>query len=209
MLFWLLAVYYLIVMRFIGHSSVVTNPIDSDLQFDVVTFLRLGLMGAVIIGVLFGLIDIVFERKLFRDLSYGKLILTKSLIYISVFVLALALLSMRNQHLSLGYFDFKRWKEVFFQPNLLVPISYMATASILLNFIRVVNLKFGPGNLWYMLIGKFYRPRQDKRILMFLDLKSSTATAERLGHIKYSELIQDCFSDLAVVQSIKQRFISM
>ena len=31
---------------------------------------------------------------------------------------------------------------------------------------------------------------------MFMDLKSSTTLAERLGHIKYSQLIQDCYYDL-------------
>ena len=31
---------------------------------------------------------------------------------------------------------------------------------------------------------------------MFMDLKSSTLYAERLGHLKYSEMIQKCFLDL-------------
>ena len=31
---------------------------------------------------------------------------------------------------------------------------------------------------------------------MFMDLKSSTTTAEKLGHIKYSSFIRDCFSDI-------------
>ena len=31
---------------------------------------------------------------------------------------------------------------------------------------------------------------------MFLDLKSSTSYAEEYGHIKYSQLVQDCFYDL-------------
>ena len=31
---------------------------------------------------------------------------------------------------------------------------------------------------------------------MFLDLKDSTTIAEKLGHFKYSQLIQDCFFDL-------------
>ena len=34
---------------------------------------------------------------------------------------------------------------------------------------------------------------------MFLDMKSSTTIAERLGHIKYSQLVQDCFRDINVV----------
>jgi adenylate cyclase len=33
----------------------------------------------------------------------------------------------------------------------------------------------------------------------FLDLKSSTTIAEQLGHIRYSELIQDCFRDITDV----------
>ena len=35
---------------------------------------------------------------------------------------------------------------------------------------------------------------------MFLDLQSSTTLAEKLGHIEYSLLIQDCFNDLGVVE---------
>jgi adenylate cyclase len=34
---------------------------------------------------------------------------------------------------------------------------------------------------------------------MFLDLKSSTKNAEKLVHIQYSKMIQDCFNDLGVV----------
>ena len=34
---------------------------------------------------------------------------------------------------------------------------------------------------------------------MFLDLKDSTPYAEKLGHIKFSQLIQDCFHDLNLI----------
>lgn len=67
-------------------------------------------------------------------------------------------------------------------------------------FMLQVNDKFGQGVLWKFLTGRYYRPREEERIFMFLDLKSSTTIAERLGHIKYSRFIQDCFIDLAVVE---------
>jgi len=38
---------------------------------------------------------------------------------------------------------------------------------------------------------------------MFVDLKSSTEIAEKLGHIQVSRLLQDCFTDLAVVRDYK------
>ena len=34
---------------------------------------------------------------------------------------------------------------------------------------------------------------------MFLDLKDSTPYAEKLGHIKFSQLIQDCFHYLNLI----------
>ncbi|MHA2274768.1 MAG: adenylate/guanylate cyclase domain-containing protein [Candidatus Kariarchaeaceae archaeon] len=46
------------------------------------------------------------------------------------------------------------------------------------------------------LIGKYHQPRVENRIFLFMDLKDSTSIAEKLGHIKYSQLIQDCFFDL-------------
>ena len=59
-----------------------------------------------------------------------------------------------------------------------------------------MNNKFGPGILLPMLLGKYRKPRVEERIFMFMDLKSSTTYAEKLGHIKYSEMIQTCFLDL-------------
>ena len=47
-----------------------------------------------------------------------------------------------------------------------------------------------------MLFGKYRNPREEERIFMFMDLKSSTTHAEKLGHIKYSALIRDSFMDI-------------
>ncbi|WP_219011061.1 hypothetical protein [Aquimarina litoralis] len=35
---------------------------------------------------------------------------------------------------------------------------------------------------------------------MFLDLNSSTSIAEKIGHMKYSQLIQDCFDQLDMTE---------
>jgi adenylate cyclase len=52
-----------------------------------------------------------------------------------------------------------------------------------------------------MLLGKYRNPREEERIFMFMDLKSSTTHAEKLGHIKYSALIRDSFMDINQVLS--------
>jgi len=199
-LFWWAAIYFLIFIRYLGHSSEISNPIDPDTPLEIGLFFRIGVLGAILIGLSFGFLEILFEKRRFRVMSYGKLILIKSIIYIFIFTAVMAFLNIRNQQLSLGNFDFLRWKDSFFSSRLLIPISYLGVASILLNFTKEVSQKFGQGNLWKMLIGKFHRPQEEVRILMFLDLRSSTTIAEKLGHLKYSELIQDCFNDLAIVR---------
>ena len=59
-----------------------------------------------------------------------------------------------------------------------------------------MNNKFGPGILLPMLLGKYRKPRVEERVFMFMDLKSSTSYAEKLGHIQYSRMIQNCFRDV-------------
>lgn len=69
--------------------------------------------------------------------------------------------------------------------------------SLGINFILIVKNKIGPSIFIPILIGKYHRPKEENRIFLFIDLKSSTQAAEQLGHKKYSLLIQDCFRDLS------------
>jgi len=44
---------------------------------------------------------------------------------------------------------------------------------VVTQFMLQVNDKFGPGNLWKIITGKYYSPKEELRVFMFLDLKSS------------------------------------
>lgn len=48
-----------------------------------------------------------------------------------------------------------------------------------------------------LLRGNYRIPVIEYRVFMFLDMYSSTTTAEETGHYNYSLLLQECFSDLA------------
>ena len=63
-------------------------------------------------------------------------------------------------------------------------------------FILQVNDKFGPGILWKFITGRYYHPREEERIFMFLDLKSSTPIAEKMGSKKYFEFLKDIYRDI-------------
>jgi len=67
---------------------------------------------------------------------------------------------------------------------------------LVITFVLQVNKKYGPGVLVPLLLGKYREPKEEERIFMFMDLKSSTTIAEELGHIRYSSFIRDSFTDI-------------
>ncbi|HMQ64345.1 MAG TPA: adenylate/guanylate cyclase domain-containing protein [Flavilitoribacter sp.] len=59
--------------------------------------------------------------------------------------------------------------------------------------VLLVNDKYGPGVFKDFLLGKYFHPKREERIFMFLDLRSSTTIAERLGEQRYFNFIKDVF----------------
>lgn len=60
-----------------------------------------------------------------------------------------------------------------------------------------VNEKYGPGTFFKLLTGKYHFPKEEERIFMFLDMKSSTSIAEKLGHVKFHSLLVQFFRDIS------------
>jgi adenylate cyclase len=59
-----------------------------------------------------------------------------------------------------------------------------------------ISDKYGPGGIRSLLMGKYFRPKPDDRIFLFLDLRSSTSIAEKLGEEKYFRFIRQCYRDM-------------
>jgi adenylate cyclase len=75
----------------------------------------------------------------------------------------------------------------FISNGLLFWLVMLLSAQIIVE----MDQKYSPGVFWEILTGKYLRPRNEKRIIMFLDLKDSTPIAEQLGHEKYFLFIRD------------------
>lgn len=54
-----------------------------------------------------------------------------------------------------------------------------------------INHKYSQGVFFNIIVGKYLQPREEKRIIMFIDLKNSTPIAEKLGHKDYFKFIRD------------------
>jgi len=81
-------------------------------------------------------------------------------------------------------------------PSFFVNMIAWAGLVSFTQFMLQVNYKFGPGILWKFITGKYYKPKQEERVFMFLDLKSSTTIAEKIGSQNFFSLLRDVYFDI-------------
>lgn len=183
--------------RFFGLDSETGITIGTEFQgnFRMTNILPLFALAGFIMGILYATIEFVFEKYTSKRLSIGLTIVIKTFIYLFlIIVIATSIIGLGTQLLGfqknneIGW-----WRE---DKSFWITILYFVLTSLIFNFIKIANEKFGKGIFLKMLLGTYKNPKEEKRIFMFLDLKSSTTIAETLGHFKYSQLIQDCFYDL-------------
>lgn len=158
-----------------------------------------GLAVGIGVGALFALTDLVFDRPAFEDLSFKIIITLRVITHIVTTLLLMSLSYYLIQGMPQEDADMYMVEYLAtgaFSKTSLVILIYTGVVSVLIGLFRQIDGMFGPGMLVNLLAGKYYKPKEEERIFMFLDLKSSTTYAERLGHKLYSELIQDCFHDL-------------
>ena len=158
------------------------------------------LMTAIIFGALFAIINTLTDTSRMRRRSFGAIILIRSALYLAAFQFAGYAIYLVFD--SFKIITEKQWQETFnyFTPIYLLSIvAYFVIAILFINFILQVNRKFGPGNLLKLITGKYCTPKIENKIFMFMDLRGSTAIAEKLGHNKYSKLMQTCFHDLTSI----------
>ena len=153
-------------------------------------------------GFLFGSIDLlsdfICDSTGLRKKSYGFLIFFRVLCLILGALILL--LITRLIALSLGQIGQSEFVSSFTarltHKATLAFFLYLGIVDALFSFIRQMVVKVGGRVMLNLILGKYRNPKTEDRIFMFLDLKSSTSHAERLGHARYSRLIQDCFYDL-------------
>ena len=61
-----------------------------------------------------------------------------------------------------------------------------------------VNELLGPGVLFAFVAGRYYHPRLEERVLLFIDMRSSTAIAERLGEVRFLDFLNLFITDLSL-----------
>lgn len=194
--FWVIAyLVFFIIIYF------VTKAVTSLYPEKVEVYIGENIVVAVVVGVIFGsilgMVDYFVDKKL-KGRSLGVEIIIKGVLYLAAWYLVSVIGYRFGSSIETVFVDSPmiNYTELFAGNIFFAATIYTAVMIVAITFIKQMNAKFGPGILIPMLLGKFRRPRIEKRIFLFMDLKDSTTHAEKLGSLKFSELIQDCFGDV-------------
>src|SRR5271165_6223783 len=77
-------------------------------------------------------------------------------------------------------------------------IVFSLALSVGYNLLLGVNDLLGPGVLFAFVAGRYYHPRREERILLFIDMRASTAIAERLGEERFLDFLNRFITDLSL-----------
>jgi len=152
----------------------------------------------VLAGLAGGSVIVFLWENWLRTKTYGWMLVSMFLSYSAIFV-------------GVAIFSGLFFRSVVFGQSLLEPAIWQAILRDFFTFIQLysyllwllivlstlivmlVNDKYGPGVFRAFLLGKYFHPKREERIFMFLDLRSSTTIAEKLGDERYFNFINDVF----------------
>ncbi len=154
------------------------------------------------LGLLIGYLEVVHLERLFASKSFAQKILLKVMMYSGLLFIVIFLVFpvAASIELQTHLLAPRVWQKYL---NFLGSITFFSTAlqltvSLLLSFFYAeISETVGYRSLINFFTGRYHRPTEEERIFMFLDLKSSTTIAEKLGHVAYFNLLKEYYADIS------------
>jgi len=121
-------------------------------------------------------------RRLHPSAAVSLYFALRSVLYVGVIVIVIPVV---NEAAGAGFGGVRAFDLIF--------SLVLAVGAILL---LSVNL-LGPGVLFAFAAGRYHNPRIEERALLFIDMRASTAIAERLGELSYLRLLNRFVGDVS------------
>ncbi len=191
------SLYDLIVWDYNKPGYIVYLPEGTSLARHILLNLIPPALGALLGGSLI----VFYLRDRFKKFAYGQLLLLHAMVYLAIIILVAFLVIFINSSIILNASPFSeevlaRAQGLLVDYGMWKVIIFWFFVVIFTVFMLEVNDKYGPGVLVKLIKGSYHQPRQEFRIFMFLDLKSATTLAEKIGSEKYFLLLKAFFADV-------------
>ncbi len=193
-------VYSLVVKGVLGDS--ISYP-ATGIPYDFRSSLVITTCASLLMGLVVGTIEVYALHRWFRRWTFPVQIAMKTLFYTAGIVCFLVCIN--TVYLS-ATLDLPLYHREIIDKNLAsFGASWFWSIVVFIGSIATMNLLFaefqqhmGHAVIGNFFTGRYHVPRQEERIFMFLDMKSSTTLAERMGHVEYFGMLNRYYADLTV-----------
>ena len=155
-----------------------------------------GMLIGFLVGTAIGLCEEFLFQDKFRRKTYFFLLLFRTLVYSVIFAFFELLINSASNIVTRDFTIVDAFLSAFFRENFPRDLSIIAVISTILIALLQIQRLHRPGDLIKYVTGRYHLPEEIDKIFLFIDLKSSTAIAEKLGNISYSSFLIDYFHDM-------------
>ena len=137
-----------------------------------------------------------------KRMNFLSLVVAKAVIYSLIFTVLVITVILVSRAIEYGYNSIvdayygPEFQHFLYEEDLKFILIYALSLTILIIFIKEISKKLGRAVLVNFISGKYYRPKTEERIFMFLDLNDSTTIGERLNGHDYHSFVNEFFKDI-------------
>lgn len=155
-----------------------------------------GLLIGFFVGTTIGLCEEFLFLDKFRRKRFLFLLLYRTFVYFGVFAFYETLINAGSNFFTLDMSISESALSAIYREKFLRDLSIITFISITLISLLQIRRLHRRGDLIKYVTGKYHIPEEVNKIFLFIDLKSSTTTAEKLGNVGYSSFLIDYFHDM-------------
>lgn len=184
-------------VAFFGPSAFHTTPsgINHYLRGPVIHF-ELVLEG-MLLGLFYAAISRLTGRDRLRKRPLYQLVFIKAVLdllaLVMVGLLVVAVFEFTHLMPDMSESDQQALTSPAFVGSVLL---WLLFCTLFVSLILEMRRKLGPHVMTSLLLGHYYKPRNEERVFLFMDLKDSTHITETLGHETYSLFLRECYAEL-------------
>ncbi|WP_422008276.1 adenylate/guanylate cyclase domain-containing protein [Roseivirga pacifica] len=191
------------IILYLEHVASINGVVDDEtaihLNFPVVLFAT---VSVALIGLLVGVMEVIWLEKVFRKRSFAQKLFYKFGLYALTMLVIISIAYPIAASIELNTSLFSQAVQEKFFGFMLSPVFWstmvgMGTSLFLCLFYAGISENLGHKVMLNFFTGKYHSPKEEERIFMFLDLKASTTIAEKLGHVRYFNFLQEYYDNLS------------
>lgn len=197
---WIIALQVFLFIRFSGYSPETIKIIAPKVLRLFWHNMPLAFIAGGLMGTIFGLLELYVFKTKWKHISFYKVLIFRlftylvSLIFITTFIAFTYNLLIKTQTPAEAFHGLNDFLK---NEHYIIISAYGLLVSLTLFFFGQMNKKIGDGEIFNIVRGKYHHPKEECRYFMFLDLEDSTHIASVMGHVKFSEMLQDVYAQMS------------